>query len=145
MRTPRRPARQLQYAHMNLTDHAAPLQSALDHIQTKAVARDALAFVGLATAVALGIAAVLGALVLLLAAPAEATPAVGFKPAPLPQSAVPGEAPCGSALYATATYGAAGSSERCHYLMQIPNVLESVTAPALLHVRAARAVSETSS
>lgn len=130
-----RPARGLQFVLMNPAEHAAPLASAPNRRRASPVARDALAFVGLATAVALGAAAVLAALVLLLAAPAGANPAPASAPESRRQTQSASPASCGPQVFATAALETAEHSGRCHDLMRIPNVLEIVPAAALLYVR----------
>jgi hypothetical protein len=120
------------------SENAVSLQPILRDSRARAFTRDAFAFVGLATAVALGAAAVLSALVLLLAGPVDATPAAESAPAsrPQPQPASPATAQCVPQSHVKVSFEMAMPNERCHDLMRIPNAPEAIPGPALLPVRA---------
>jgi hypothetical protein len=121
-------------------DKAASLPPAVHDSRASDFAWDALSFLGLATAVALGAAAILSVLVLLLAAPDDATPAAESSPLSRPApSARPAAAQCAPAPTVTVGVQSAEPAERCQDLMRIPNAPQAIPARGLLRVRAPHA------
>jgi len=126
-------------------DQATVMMPRLSDRPGRAIALDALSFLALAAAVALGISAVLSAMVLLLAGRAEAT--AGTAPtasAPLrPHAAGNATSLCAASDFANFflpvvdrnTHRPPMPVERCHFSMKYSDSPEVDSTPTLLQVR----------
>ena len=125
----------------SVSEHAAAVRPEISSPPGRAIALDALSFLALAAAVALGTAAVLAAMVLLLAGRTDAAPAAA---APVPRPALAeAAAVCAAGEIASFVVPVADPRpsrpplpvEHCHFTMKFTLAPERRPAAALLRVR----------
>jgi len=125
----------------SVSEHVAAVRPEISNPPGRAIALDALSFLALAAAVALGTAAVLSAMVLFLAGHSDAPPAASASK--WPAAAAQAAAACvaneiGSLLVPVADLRSNRPPlpvEHCHFTMKFSDIPEPLPIPTLLQVR----------